>query len=192
MEGDRRRGVSLGEEKFFNRNISKNPSVGYSSRIYYYRSSEGIPFNWEMQPGTPKQPQKEDILPPISPPPALLSLGLPKPRIDIIHEHKPSITKLRLFKFWKQVKRSRGNNKNIDQAAPADNYLSDKYYSSREMSSSDDGEFMAASARISSFSSSSSFSFSNGSSDPSIGSSVNRYYGCGPLNFSSFRMSRSR
>ncbi|KAK8545131.1 hypothetical protein V6N13_066435 [Hibiscus sabdariffa] len=160
MEGDGRRGVSLG------RIISKNPSLGYSSRFYYYRSSQGIPFNWEMQPGTPKQPQNDDILPPISPPPALLSLGLPKPRIDIVDERKYHSSEIRRH---------------------------DKYHSSREMSSFDDGGFVTASSRVSSFSSSSlSFSFSNGSSDPSVGSSLNRYYGCGPLNFSSFRISRSR
>ncbi|KAK8515578.1 hypothetical protein V6N13_139450 [Hibiscus sabdariffa] len=187
MEGDGRRGVSLG------RIISKNPSLSYSSRIYYYRSSQGIPFNWEMQPGTPKQPQKEDTLPPISPPPALLSLDFPKPCIDIINERKPSsMMKLRVFKFWKQITRNRKNNKNLDQVTSTGIRRHDKYHSSREMTSFDDGEFVTASSRVSSFSSSSSFSFSNGSSDPSIGSSLNRYYGCGPLNFSSFRISRSR
>ncbi|KAL4342650.1 hypothetical protein GQ457_08G000050 [Hibiscus cannabinus] len=187
MEGDGRRGVSLG------RIISKNPSLGYSSRFYYYRSSQGIPFNWEMQPGTPKQPRNQDILPPISPPPALLSLGLPKPRIDVVDERKPSTMKLRVFKFWKQIKRNRKNNKSLDQVTSSEIRRHDKYHSSREMSSFDDGGFVTASSRVSSFSSSSSsFSFSNGSSDPSVGSSLNRYYGCGPLNFSSFRISRSR
>ncbi|XWS73238.1 hypothetical protein CRYUN_Cryun02cG0110700 [Craigia yunnanensis] len=161
MDNDCRRSVIQGEELFFNRIISRNSSVGCSSRIYYYRSSEGKPFNWEMQPGTPKEPQKEDILPPISPPPAVLSLGLPKPCINI-EEPKPSM-KLRTF-------------------------------------SSDDGEFMA-SPRISSSSSSSSFSISNGLSfrssrlpNPSRDLSLDRHYGCSPLNFSSIlvRVSRSR
>ncbi|XP_038993925.1 uncharacterized protein LOC120117765 [Hibiscus syriacus] len=183
MDNVRRRGFSSGEEKFSNRIISRNSSVGYSSRIYYYRSSEGIPFNWEMQPVTPKEPQKEDTLPPISQPPAVLSLGLPKPRIDIVDDPKPF--KLRVFKFWKQGKRSQGNNsKRLDQT--------DKYCSSCEMSSSDDGDFMASPPRISSSSSSSSFSFSNGSPSPSRGSSVEGHYGCSPLHFSSFRLGVSR
>ncbi|GMJ11786.1 hypothetical protein HRI_004847800 [Hibiscus trionum] len=177
MENDRRRGMSSCEEaEFFNRIISRNSSIGCSSRIYYYRSSEGIPFNWEMQPGTPKEPQKEDTLPPISPPPAVLSLGLPKPRIGIADEPKPSKL-VRMFKFWKHVN---GNSKKLDQA--------DKYYSSYETSSSDDGEFVSSLRRISSSSSSSSFSFSNGSPSPSR----DGHYGCSPLHFSSLRVGVSR
>ncbi|XVE79989.1 hypothetical protein DITRI_Ditri14bG0102400 [Diplodiscus trichospermus] len=194
--------VIQGDEMFFNRIISKNPSVGCSSRIYYYRNSEGIPFNWEMQPGTPKEPHKEDnILPPISPPPAVLSLGLPKPCIKI-EEPKPSM-KLR-FKFWKQGKKKHGNKKLEYQARSRGNNLdvieSDKY-SNYEMCSSDDGEFMGSS-RFSRSSSSSLFSFSNGFSfrssrlpSPSRQDSLlRRHYGCSPLNFFSVlvRVSRSR
>ena len=200
MDNDRRRSVIQGEELFFNRIISRNSSVGCSSRIYYYRSSEGIPFNWEMQPGTPKKPQKEDILPPISPPPAVLSLGLPKPRINI-EEPKPSM-KLRTFRFWKQGKKNHGNKKLVEAAGSKGDNLdvtdqSDKY-SNYEMCSSDDGEFMASPCISSS---SSSFSFSNGLSfrssrlpSPSRDLSLDRHYGCSPLNFSSLlvRMSRSR
>ncbi|KAK8520513.1 hypothetical protein V6N13_031042 [Hibiscus sabdariffa] len=175
MDNDCRTVMTWGEEKFFNRIISRNSSIGCSSRIYYYRSSQGIPFNWEMQPGTPKEPQKEDTLPPISPPPAVLSLGLPKPRIDIADQPKPS--KLWVFKFWKHGKTRHGNSKKLDQA--------DKYYSSYEMSSSDD---MASPRRVSSSSSSSSFSFSNGSPSPSR----DRHYGCSPLHFSSFGVGVSR
>ncbi|KAK8543250.1 hypothetical protein V6N13_136222 [Hibiscus sabdariffa] len=180
MDNDRRTVMSSCEEKFLNRIISRNPSIGCSSRIYYYRSSQGIPFNWEMQPGTPKQPQtqKEDTLPPISPPPAVLSLGLPKPRIDIADQPKPS--KLRVFKFWKQGKTRHGNGKKLDQA--------DKYNSSYEMSSSDDGESVGSPRRISSSSSLPSFSFSNGSPSPSR----DRHYGCSPLHFSSFGVGVSR
>ncbi|KAL3575110.1 hypothetical protein D5086_023211 [Populus alba] len=63
--------------------FSRDSSVGFSSRRLYYRSAEGVPFKWEMQPGTPKDPSKEEIIPPIRPPPALLGIGLPKPCIDI-------------------------------------------------------------------------------------------------------------
>ncbi|KAK3221515.1 hypothetical protein Dsin_008540 [Dipteronia sinensis] len=63
-----------GEELLFNKVISRNSSVGCSSRILYYRSAEGVPFKWEMQLGTPKDPPTEDILPPLSPPPAVKRL----------------------------------------------------------------------------------------------------------------------
>ncbi|OMO51348.1 hypothetical protein COLO4_37717 [Corchorus olitorius] len=193
------KGMSVIREEnklFFNKIISRNSSVGCSSRIYYYRSSEGIPFNWEMQPGTPKQPQEEDILPPISPPPAILSLGLPKPCINV-QEPKPCIKQR--FKFWKQGKKSHGNKKQ-DLYHGTHDYHSDKY-SNYEMCSCDDGDFMASPPRMSSSSSSSSFSFSNGFSfrsskfsSPSRDSSLEGHYGCSPLKFSSIldRVSRSK
>lgn len=176
------------EQLFFNRIISRNSSLGCSSRIYYYggRSSEGIPFNWEMQPGIPKEPRKEDIqLPPLSPPPAVLSLGLPKPCINI-GEPKPISMKLRTFKFWKQGNKRNHENKKLDG--------SDKYMNNNEMCSSDEGEFLGSSPRMSSSSSSSSFSFSRLPSPDRDHSSVDRHYGCSPLNFSSIlvRVSRSR
>lgn len=60
---------------------SRNSSMSRSSRFYYRRTTEGVPFQWEMQPGTPKSnpPLTEVIPPPISPPPAVLSLGFSKP-----------------------------------------------------------------------------------------------------------------
>ncbi|KAL0646813.1 hypothetical protein Bca4012_045104 [Brassica carinata] len=57
--------------------ISRSSSVGVSSRLFYYyhhRSlNDGVPFKWEMQPGTPINPPPEEIVPPITPPPAHLS-----------------------------------------------------------------------------------------------------------------------
>ncbi|KAG5112535.1 hypothetical protein JHK82_035804 [Glycine max] len=84
--------------------LSRRSSMGSSSRISYYRSSgEGVPFKWEMQPGIAKEQQPREDLPPLSPPPALLSLGLPKPCIP---DTKPS-TRSRL-RFWKKrVKRGK-------------------------------------------------------------------------------------
>ncbi|KAL2338644.1 hypothetical protein Fmac_013090 [Flemingia macrophylla] len=83
--------------------LSRRTSLGCSSRMSYYRSGEGVPFKWEMQPGIAKERPKEDLPPLLSPPPALLSLGLPKPCIP---EPKPS-TRSRL-RFWKKrVKRGK-------------------------------------------------------------------------------------
>ncbi|CAE6176556.1 unnamed protein product [Arabidopsis arenosa] len=83
--------------------ISRNSSVGY----YDERRPEGIPFKWEMQPGTPINTQPQEDVPPLSPPPAMLSLGLPKPSISIsIEEPKnfvfPAKLKLKL-RNWKHL-----------------------------------------------------------------------------------------
>ncbi|CAL1415098.1 unnamed protein product [Linum trigynum] len=94
MEFDRRAetrstsSVLHGDETFYNRVISRDSSTSSvrcpSGRVFYYRSAaEGVPFNWETQPGTPKNnPPKEESIPPITPPPAVLSLSLPKPSIN--------------------------------------------------------------------------------------------------------------
>ncbi|RDX90390.1 hypothetical protein CR513_27745, partial [Mucuna pruriens] len=76
--------------------VSRGSSMGCSSRISYYRSGEGVPFKWEMQPGIAKEQPKEDV-PPLSPPPALLSMGLPKPCIP----DPKSSTRSRL-RFWRK------------------------------------------------------------------------------------------
>ncbi|CAN8325952.1 unnamed protein product [Cochlearia groenlandica] len=73
--------------------ISRNSSVGY----YSQRRSKGVPFKWEMQPGTPINTQPVEIIPPISPPPAMLSHGLPKPSIFFEPpKHSMFPTKLKL------------------------------------------------------------------------------------------------
>ncbi|KAF7838040.1 hypothetical protein G2W53_006522 [Senna tora] len=94
------------EDKCLNKILARNGSMGCSSRIYYYRSSsEGVPFKWEMQPGIPKHTpnQQELLLPPLSPPPAILSLGLPKPSIS--QEAKPCSSTWAKLWFWKKRNR---------------------------------------------------------------------------------------
>ncbi|KAG6430899.1 hypothetical protein SASPL_108973 [Salvia splendens] len=39
----------------------------------------GVPFGWEMHPGTPKEVAEDELIPPPSPPPAAQSLSLPRP-----------------------------------------------------------------------------------------------------------------
>ncbi|KAL8149482.1 hypothetical protein AgCh_006477 [Apium graveolens] len=56
--------------------LSRESSVGQSSRIYH-RSAEGVPFNWETQPGTPKNPRREEVIPPPTPPPGSQSFFPP-------------------------------------------------------------------------------------------------------------------
>ncbi|KAJ6355433.1 hypothetical protein OIU77_005928 [Salix suchowensis] len=80
---ERKTSVHQGDNFFSGRVISRNSSAGCSSRIFYNRSAEGVPFQWEMQPGTPRDPPREEIIPALSPPPAMLSLGLRKPCRDM-------------------------------------------------------------------------------------------------------------
>ncbi|KAL1202904.1 Oxysterol-binding protein-related protein 4B [Cardamine amara subsp. amara] len=75
-------------------NISRNTSVGY----YYERSSEGVPFKWEMQPGTPIKTQPQEIVPPLSPPPAMLNYGLSKPSFSVEEPKQSVLLKLRNWK----------------------------------------------------------------------------------------------
>ncbi|KAJ8562529.1 hypothetical protein K7X08_011820 [Anisodus acutangulus] len=122
--------------------LSRESSVGQSSRIYYYRRrAEGFPFQWEKQPGTPKTPPKEDVnIPPLSPPPSFQSLGLPKPCFhdDELPESKP-------LKVWlsKKIKK-------LHQLKSFG-----KYHQHDHVGESD-GEFVASSFKNSSSSSSSS------------------------------------
>lgn len=148
--------------------LSRNSSVGCSSRIYYNRSAGagGIPFQWEMQPGTPKNPPpKEEAIPPLSPPPAVLSLGLPKPFISEQEPCKPR--RIRFIRFWKKSKKNdrqlkssictKRSDQNYNMLNGASDYKDERF----ELCSSD-CEFMSPSPpRNSSSSSSSSFSFSN-------------------------------
>ncbi|KAJ4828145.1 hypothetical protein Tsubulata_005020 [Turnera subulata] len=180
--------------------ISRNSSVGCSSRIFYYRKgAEGVPFQWEMQPGKPKDPPREETIPPLSPPPAVLSLGLPKPCFDV-EEPKVSIrSKLKLWKYIKKLQRInykkalRGASRRSDNVTVKASTTDDTFVDHDQFCCSD-GEFMA-SPRNSSYSSSSSLSFSVHSRQSSLrssrlespardSSSSQAPYGCSPLHLS--------
>ncbi|KAG2280404.1 hypothetical protein Bca52824_051624 [Brassica carinata] len=87
--------------------ISRTSSVGVSSRIFYYYHHRGldggVPFKWEMQPGTPINPQPEEIVPPLTPPPALLSRSLTKPSFGESNKHSLFPANLKLWK-WKNLR----------------------------------------------------------------------------------------
>ncbi|KAG9456367.1 hypothetical protein H6P81_000875 [Aristolochia fimbriata] len=96
---DNHRAISLleGQEVFLNRILSRDSSRGFSSRIYYRGVGE-VPFKWEVQPGTPKVTQKPAMLPPLSPPPAILSSRLAQDR-----DTKPNAGLNRgALRFWKR------------------------------------------------------------------------------------------
>ncbi|XP_054820360.1 uncharacterized protein LOC129319345 [Prosopis cineraria] len=100
--------------------LTRNSSVGCSSRIfYYYGSGEGVPFNWEMKPGIAKDPPKEE-LPPLSPPPALVSLALPKPSIH--GNPKPSTAWSRLRRrLWKRITKASQKKRSLPECPKDDN-----------------------------------------------------------------------
>ncbi|XP_057787241.1 uncharacterized protein LOC131004545 [Salvia miltiorrhiza] len=71
--------VLQGDGICMSRILARESSAGQSSRVFY-RSNEGVPFGWEMQPGTAKNPQQdEDVIPPICPSPLMQSLHLDLP-----------------------------------------------------------------------------------------------------------------
>ncbi|OAY31946.1 uncharacterized protein LOC110600609 [Manihot esculenta] len=205
---EKRRVVSVlhGDELFFNRVISRNPSVGYSSRVFYYRSgAEGVPFQWEMQPGTPKVQPKEESIPPLSPPPALLSLGLPKPCIDVDQEVNRVSLGSRL-KFWRRSKKTKKTQRGSRLGSRSENAVAGggggggcDAFERFEFCSSD-GEFMTWSSprNSSTSSSSSSMSFSNGDSRQSsrlespARDSIQGIHACSPWNLSSILVSVAR
>lgn len=62
-----------------------------------------MPFEWEREPGTPKElPQATAPLPPLSPPPAVLSLSLPKPCMEDSEDEKAFSVRSRLKKLIKK------------------------------------------------------------------------------------------
>lgn len=168
--------------------LSRNSSMGYSSGVCYHRSPEGVPFVWEMQPGTPKDPPKDTVIPPLSPPPAFLSLGLPKPYI--IEQHKAQ-TRARLG-FWNKSKNNKESKNNDKAGGPRGSHGhtvdSDKFERVDESCSiSSDCE---SSSGISSFSSSSSSSLSDDSSlQPSRLQNPGRDTFCGHLSCSPWNIS---
>lgn len=102
------------DQKQLTKILTRKSSLGCSSRIFYYHGSgEGVPFNWEMKPGIAKDPQKEE-LPPLSPPPALVSSSLPKP---CFHENPNSYSTTvwsRLpRRLWKRITKGNKNFKRI-------------------------------------------------------------------------------
>ncbi|GAB2218275.1 hypothetical protein Droror1_Dr00001495 [Drosera rotundifolia] len=74
--------LMLQDDEFCGRILSRKSTIGCSSRVYYCNGgSEGVPFQWEEQPGKAIHPPERDgnVLPLLSPPPAIQSLSFPKP-----------------------------------------------------------------------------------------------------------------
>lgn len=151
-------------DEFFHKVISRDSTVGCSSRIYYYRNSEGVPFEWEMQPGTPKEPPKDEEIPPITPPPAVLSLGLPKPCIN--KEQPKAKTWLIMLRFWNKIKKNKESKSVKAVGSQGSSHDTHDCGTEKFEFCGSDSEFLESSSslRASSSSSSSSLSLSNGHS----------------------------
>lgn len=87
-----------GDGLCISRILARESSVGQSSHVFY-RSNEGVPFRWEMQPGTAKNPQQEEqVIPKICPPPLMQCLGLPLPNLDEPEPPRLKTSKIRRLK----------------------------------------------------------------------------------------------
>ncbi|XP_057545504.1 uncharacterized protein LOC130824487 [Amaranthus tricolor] len=73
---------------FSNKFLARQSTAGSSSSRFFYGVSGAVPFEWETRPGKPIKPPTEDVLPPLSPPPAVLAMSLPKPCVNVDDEPK--------------------------------------------------------------------------------------------------------
>lgn len=164
---DKRYSLLQAGDEFNHKILSRNSFEGYSSRIYYPRSTEGVPFKWEMQPGTPRDPPKDEGIPPLSPPPAVLSLGLPKPCIEVQPDKSKTWARI---KFWNKSNKNkqREDVKSGPRRSTHDYNATGTDKFERFEFCSSDREFMTSLRISSTSSSSSSLYFSNG---PSLQSS---------------------
>lgn len=86
-------------------------SFSCSTRSFYNLKPEGVPFDWEKRPGTPKNSSKEDVIPPLSPPPAQFRVGLSKPCVM----DKPKVSSKSRLSFWKIIHvHPKSANQNVD------------------------------------------------------------------------------
>ncbi|KAL3532799.1 hypothetical protein ACH5RR_006320 [Cinchona calisaya] len=187
MNGSEKRkppSVLQGDGFYFNHILSRESSVGQSSRMYYGRP-EGVPFKWEMQPGTPKNGPEEEVIPPLSPPPSVLSLGLPKPCVD---QPKNPDQYSKVW-FWRKIKMIHKERKVQTDQTPRGMANVDTENDQRFQfgDHSGNGEFVASfnnSCTSSSSSSNSSKSLNMESSSVRIGESIEGSFSCSPLNIS--------
>lgn len=149
-----------GEESFFSRILSRDTSLGMSSRVYS-RWEARVPFEWELQPGKPKVVEQNitcDRLLPLSPPPAAhFSYLSPSRRCwekAVVKDADTARSNMPQW-FWKRIGRRRQTTSTL--RTDTDNETGSMYYSSFDRK-----EFLSSPA--SSNASSSSTSSNSGSS----------------------------
>lgn len=162
-----------GDGFFYDRLLLKDNSIGNSSRIYYRSATDGVPFQWERSPGTPKHELQNEVIPPLIPPPAAQSKGLPPRPKNCVEQSKESGNKWKAW-FWKKSKKKRDCNA-IHRSVSCDIVSADKF----EM------EFMGSIHDSSSSASSSSSSWNRASLHSEVGlqrDTLDSRYFCSPWN----------
>ncbi|KAF8042590.1 hypothetical protein BT93_A1049 [Corymbia citriodora subsp. variegata] len=168
-EGSTPVSVLEGEGSYFHRIISREPSLGHSSRHYAYQNPGRIPFRWEKQPGQCKfdPPEKGHSNPPrIRPPPILASkiMKLPSwPDHGGGPKEPPASSWSSKMKFWRKIKSKKTQlmmPRCKDQARGSDP-VSKGSLNGSSFTSSDDNRMSSSSSSSSSKSSSSSNSTSS-------------------------------
>ncbi|XP_056176813.1 uncharacterized protein LOC115677495 [Syzygium oleosum] len=157
-EADGHKPVSVleGEDSNFHRILSREPTIGNSSRHYQYRSPGQIPFQWEMQPGKCKfDPPKRDPIdvPRINPPPitASKSIKLPSRPDDDSGGPKGSSSSCLKTRFWRMIKNKKpqvtmSRSKNQARGSEA----TSKCSSNGSSGTSSDDNLMSSSSNLSS------------------------------------------
>ncbi|TXG60967.1 hypothetical protein EZV62_012330 [Acer yangbiense] len=161
--------VLQGDEKFLNKILSRNSSVGGSMRVSSYGNSGQVPFEWEMKPGMPRDPstieimsddddavdEKEETDPPIFQPPP------PVVQLQSSHRHQSSLDRTKqgilisLPKtgagfwrkmIWKKIKKKIKKKKKVHQDGVDHNQGGDTghVFSNSEFSNSDIADFRAS------------------------------------------------
>ncbi|KAL9242261.1 hypothetical protein vseg_016280 [Gypsophila vaccaria] len=126
--------IILSNDMFSSKILSRQSTVGSCSSRFFYRAAEGVPFQWEKRPGTAIKAQPDDIIPPISPPPAVLAMGLPKPCINVMGEPKPKrwssawfVNKIKKIKMEGYNMAHLGGTKKICYSEKYPNFGSERY-----------------------------------------------------------------
>ncbi|KAL7097444.1 hypothetical protein ACP275_10G145200 [Erythranthe tilingii] len=178
--------VLEGDEFCIGRILARESSVGQSSRVFY-RASEGVPFKWEMQPGTPKniiphhpEEDDDDSILPICPSPLMQSLRLPLPNVTVHHDHDTKeYSAMKKSKIWSLRKIGKKVETLIGSSSSSSNNNNNK----PPLESSRFGEYSSSFCSDSCSSSSSpSSSFSSNSRVVDTSAIDDGPFCCGPLN----------
>ncbi|CAA0820904.1 Unknown protein [Striga hermonthica] len=87
----------------------------FSGPLENGQTPASVPFGWELQPGTPKNPPENELIPPPSPPPAMQSLSLPRPKLLEDEEKDKNRSTWKRARLWRRKKNETNENaKNVE------------------------------------------------------------------------------
>ena len=89
-----------GNKAFVTKILSRSTNISSSFGIRHWTKPGAVPFKWEVQPGKPKDPPKEEL--PVVP--ATLPSPVPSPSKDF-HIQKPAASAQTRSKFWKILRK---------------------------------------------------------------------------------------